>query len=112
MSLPADSMAAAPAMLSVMKEAEKKTREEVAAKGQAEVQTKQVADKTFYLRGDRWIDGAAEASDKDSRRVEVGYLSKEYFDLLARLPALSRYLSVGPNVTVSFGGVVYQVVEK
>lgn len=103
---------AAPAMFSVMKEAEKKAREEVAARGEAQVETKQVADKTFYLRGGRWIDGAAEASDDEARRVEVGYLSKEYFDLLNKIPALSRYLSIGSNVTVSFDGIVYQVVEK
>ncbi|MBI3547603.1 MAG: VWA domain-containing protein [Elusimicrobia bacterium] len=97
-----------------MKDDENEAREELKAQGVATIETRQVGGKTFYLRGDSWIDGQVEATESTTRvrTVSVRYMSAEYFDLLRRTPALGRYFTLGENVTVLHAGTIYKVTKS
>ncbi|HWN98481.1 MAG TPA: VWA domain-containing protein, partial [Blastocatellia bacterium] len=67
-----------------------------------------VAEKTFQLKGDEWID--TEFKDSSAlQKVEVQFGSEEFFNLIAREPKLSEFFSLGKKVTVVFNGKVYRV---
>jgi hypothetical protein len=70
---------------------------------------KAVEDKTFYLQDGFWIDSAYDVR-KSSPLEVITFGSKRYFELLRSLPGLSKYLSVGPKVIVSYKGHVYKIV--
>lgn len=91
--------------------AEKDARQELKMEGTRTVQTRSIAEKTFYLRGGTWVDGDWELTeDKASvKTVKIVYLSPEYFELIHRR-ALARYLSVGENVKLLDNGTLYEVV--
>jgi Ca-activated chloride channel family protein len=68
-----------------------------------------VADKTFVLAGERWIDTAWDG-EKEPHKVTA--YSDEYFELLKRNPGLARYLALGEHVLVLFDGTVYEIVPE
>ncbi|MFA5138557.1 MAG: VIT and VWA domain-containing protein [Elusimicrobiota bacterium] len=97
---------------SAMSMAEHETRGELKRAGVRATQTRSMAGKTFYLRGGVWVDGEIENSPAASRKtVSVRTMSEEYFKLLASVPGLAKYLSLGHAVKVCLGGVVYETVE-
>jgi Ca-activated chloride channel family protein len=107
-------MAAAPAApaaaAQAMAKAENEARDELKARGSVAVERRSVADKTFYKRGEEWVDSDAEgAVAAPERTVTVGYLSPEYFTLLADKPELGRYFAVGAPLTLLRDGVLYKV---
>lgn len=101
---------AAPAAASeVMLKAEAETREELRASGARTVDLKTVAGKTFYKRGDAWVDGDFELSGAAAKIVELEYLGETYFETLRAHPELGRWFAVGAPLTVLHGGVAYRV---
>ena len=76
-------------------------------RGQAVI--RHVADKTFVLAGERWIDTAWDGEQKPQK---ITAYSDEYFDLLKRNPSLARYLALGEHVLVVFDGTVYEIVPE
>ncbi|MFA6318239.1 MAG: VIT and VWA domain-containing protein [Elusimicrobiota bacterium] len=72
---------------------------------------KTVGSKTFYKRGDEWVDGAYELAGKPSATT-VAFLSDAYFELLRRHPGTRGWLSLGKRVTFMLGGKAYRIVEK
>jgi Ca-activated chloride channel family protein len=70
---------------------------------------KSVADKTFYLRGDVWVESAIDAA-KEAHAKVITFASKEYFDLIRTSPAIAKYLAVGQQVMLEFNGQVYKIV--
>jgi Ca-activated chloride channel family protein len=67
-----------------------------------------VGDKTFYLREGVWTDAEITAATR-LPETAVTFGSDDYFALLGRLPALSRYFALGQQVAVVLDGRVYRV---
>ncbi|MDE2291783.1 MAG: VWA domain-containing protein [Elusimicrobia bacterium] len=105
---PASSVAA---LRGSLYEAGKKVRDELKAKGESVVDTREAGGKTFYRRGTTWVDGAVEADGEGLPRVSVRAMSAEYFELLKDKPALGRWFALGGGVTVLYGGTVYEVTD-
>jgi Ca-activated chloride channel family protein len=67
-----------------------------------------IADKTFQLKDEEWID--TEVKDSAALpKVEVHFGSDEFFNLIAKEPKLAEFFSLGKRVTVVFKGKVYRV---
>jgi Ca-activated chloride channel family protein len=69
---------------------------------------KVVGTKTFYLRDGIWKD----ASYANAPTVDYVFGSPQYFDLVARLPELGPYLSVGKSVIVQQNDTAYRVLPE
>ena len=67
-----------------------------------------VGDKTFYLREGFWQDSQY---DQHAPVRDYRYGSEGYFQLVARQPQLGRYLALGMNVMVRYGGEQYRISE-
>ncbi|HEU4453809.1 MAG TPA: VIT and VWA domain-containing protein [Longimicrobium sp.] len=67
-----------------------------------------VGDKTFYLRDGVWTDAEIKA---DTRLPEtaMAFGSEEYFALVRRIPALTRYFALGEQVAVIHDGRIYRI---
>lgn len=99
----------APAALSSrMADAEKEERAELKRKGLRAAETRSIGGKTFYLRGGVWTDGDYD-SEGARRTVVVEYMGQKYFELLADVPGLGKYLSLGEKLIVVYDGVVYKI---
>ncbi|MBI5243167.1 MAG: VWA domain-containing protein [Elusimicrobia bacterium] len=72
---------------------------------------RQIGSKTFYKRGDAWVDGAFEA-EKGLAVEEIEFLSPRYFDLLKDHPEVRGWLSLGKNVTFVLGRKAYRISGK
>ncbi|MEK7382434.1 MAG: hypothetical protein AAB262_04025, partial [Elusimicrobiota bacterium] len=91
----------APAPATMLAKLEKDARDENKRKGLASVETRTLGGKTFYKRGEVWVDADAEAPEAASRRaISVEARSASYFDLLTKDPGLARYFALGSEVTV------------
>lgn len=91
---------------------DKKARKDLRDQGRSSVETKTVGEKTFYKRGAVWTDADAEAEEAQaSPRRTVKARGEEYFQLLAKMPALARWFALGDDVTVLWRGTVYKVVS-
>jgi hypothetical protein len=67
----------------------------------------QVGQKTFYRRGDRWID-AALTNDRAQAARSVTRFSREYFDLIDQHgKETAKYLAFDEPVTVEIDGEAY-----
>lgn len=67
-----------------------------------------VADKTFQLKGEEWVDTDVTGSSS-LPGVEVQFGSDEFFNLIAKEPKLAEFFSLGKKVTVVFRGKIYRV---
>jgi Ca-activated chloride channel homolog len=103
------SAAAAPASAAAFEAAAVEQRAELMAKGRRVVETRSVGGKTFYRRGERWVDGEAELSKEKLKTVRLTFLSEAYFDALAARPALAKYFAIGAPLTVAHDGSVFEV---
>ncbi len=67
-----------------------------------------VGTKTFFLRGDRWVDSSAsEAQLKSPTKIER--FSKEYFDLVTKYGKdVAKYLAMEGKVTLRLDDTVYE----
>ncbi len=93
-----------------MARAELEVREDAERSGTKTVATRNAGGKTFYRRGDEWVDGEWEFLGRPAA-TEIKYLGPEYFELLAREPEVSRYFAIGSRVTVLHRGKAYRVVD-
>ncbi|MBI5211466.1 MAG: VWA domain-containing protein [Elusimicrobia bacterium] len=88
------------------------SRDEMRKKAETlRTEMRQVGGKTFYKRGDQWVDGAYEL-DKSLPVTEIEFLSDKYFELTRKHPQASQWLSLGRRVTFVLGGKAYRIVEK
>jgi uncharacterized protein YegL len=69
-----------------------------------------VADKTFQLKGEEWVDTEVKESSS-LPKVETQFGSDEFFSLIAKEPKLAEFFSLGKKVTVVFKGKVYRVTD-
>jgi Ca-activated chloride channel family protein len=78
---------------------------EFEARPQNQIQT--IDGKTFIQQDGVWTDTTF---DPDSMTpVEIAFLSDAYFNLLAEIPELARYLAIGEQVIIVYDGVAYQI---
>ncbi|MCX5797107.1 MAG: VIT and VWA domain-containing protein [Elusimicrobia bacterium] len=104
---------AAAAPMDMMAEQEAAVRQDMGRQGSRATQTRTIAGKTFYKRGQTWVDGDYELREGAApKTVRVVYLSPEYFDLLSRKPALARYLALGSSLKVMDGDTLYEVAPQ
>lgn len=74
---------------------------------------RQLGSKTFYRRGDRWVDSeipdsSATAQHLQTKRIER--YSQEFFDLVDKHgPEAGKYLSIDEPFTVQLDGTVYEI---
>jgi Ca-activated chloride channel family protein len=68
-------------------------------------------EKTFYLNADGYWEDSTFADSKLSP-VEIPYLSKEYYDLLANEPDIADYLAVADKVIVVWKDKAYKIVPN
>ncbi len=98
------------AMSSGLRQAEDEAVSELKAQGKRTVEKRTIAGKTFYMRSGTWVDAEAELAANSGRKIEIEFLSPEYFELLKRHPGLSKYLALGKNMTIAYKGRVYRIV--
>jgi len=72
--------------------------------------TRRVRERTFVLRGGRWVDATLDDKVPEERRV-VEAFSAEYFALLANEPELAPYLAFSPRLLLRWKGGVIEIVE-
>lgn len=73
---------------------------------EVEVQNlKQIKDKTFYFKKDRWVDARY---DEELPKIEIKKYSDAYFQLITKKSIIGSYLSVGDNIVIVIGK--YQIV--
>lgn len=104
-----DSSVRGAAALSAFGEAE--ARDELKKEGRRAAALRTVGGKTFYLRGEVWIDGDLELREdaKALETVRLTCLSPEYFELVSRRPDLARFLAVGSKLKLLDKDTVYEV---
>ena len=69
---------------------------------------RQIGSKTFYRKGERWIDSVVKP-EADAKAIVIRQFSDEFFNLAANQDAgLNQYLTFDEPVTVELGGKVYR----
>lgn len=74
------------------------------------MQNQFVANKNFINQDNIWVDAEYE-DDKKLPVVNFKFASDEYFQLVAKMPELAPYLSLGEQVTIVWQGTVYRVTK-
>jgi Ca-activated chloride channel family protein len=69
-----------------------------------------VAGKNFFQNGSQWIDSEIQ-KQSTAKRVRVAFGTTEYFDLVAKHPQVTPWLTLGTNVEFVFDGVIYEIHE-
>jgi Ca-activated chloride channel family protein len=69
---------------------------------------RQIGRKTFFQRGDRWVDSTVTEEDEKSAQ-QVERFSRQYFDLVERYGRhVAQYLALDEPVTIKLDGQTYQ----
>ena len=100
--------------MAALAKGESEVRLELRAQGTRTTETRTVAGKTFYRRGETWVDGEYELRERGSepKTVRIVYLSPEYFELVSRKPILARYLALGSDLKVLDNGTLYEIAPQ
>jgi Ca-activated chloride channel family protein len=75
-------------------------------------QTRTINNRSFFLNGNQWTDANVQNAAKDAKHQKIVFNSNEYFDLITKHPEAMQYLSLGSNMTIELGGVIYDIVEE
>lgn len=70
-----------------------------------------LGERTFYRKGAQWIDSRYNTEEK-LPVIEVAAFSDAYFQLLARMPRLRPYLTLGDEVLLRLDKVVIQIAKQ
>jgi Ca-activated chloride channel family protein len=73
-------------------------------------QTRFVNGKNFFQNGNLWTDSQVQKLPQ-AKRVRIQFGSEQYFDLIAKNPAVSPWLALGQNVQFVLDGKVYEIYE-
>jgi Ca-activated chloride channel family protein len=74
--------------------------------GQYAQQTRFVNGRAFFQNGSQWVDGNVQALTK---RAQLKFNSKEYFDFLSSHPESAPWLALGTNVLLAVGDTAYEI---
>ena len=79
-----------------------------AGPGQVAANVRQVGNKTFYRKAERWVDSEVKPED-DARAKVVEQFSEEFFRIArAQSAEMNQYLGFDEPVTVNLAGQVYR----
>jgi Ca-activated chloride channel homolog len=81
----------------------------LAGKKEKAASMKSVADKTFYLNNEVWVDSVVDLTHLPKIK-EIVFASREYFDLIHSKPSMAKYLSIGKQIILQFEGQVYKII--
>ncbi len=86
---------------------------EVAARDNEDkaVGVKTIDDKTFYLQDGYWTDSTYNAAKSPKPEV-LTFGTQQYFDLIGKNPAISKYLAVGKQLILMHNGHCYKIVFR
>lgn len=70
---------------------------------------KRIANKTFHLREETWVDSEHKA-ETATMKIEFG--GDAYFELIAKEPELGKYLAIGKHIIVCYKGTCYEIQPK
>jgi Ca-activated chloride channel family protein len=89
--------------------ADKPATDHEVAQGQAVGRVRNLGAKTFYRKGDRWVDSEVKPED-EAKAVTLEQFSEEFFNLARAQSAQdNQYLTFEEPVTVALNGKVYRV---
>jgi hypothetical protein len=66
--------------------------------------------RTFLFDGEKWVDTGFDPDKMQA--IQVAFLSKDYFDLIAAQPDLAAAFALGQRVIALAGGKAYEVVPE
>jgi Ca-activated chloride channel family protein len=69
----------------------------------------QVGNKTFFKKGDLWVDSEY---DTKLKTIKIQRFSPAYFELARRFPEFEKYLSLGDKVIFIFKGKVIEIADQ
>ncbi|MBX9667895.1 MAG: VIT and VWA domain-containing protein [Candidatus Obscuribacterales bacterium] len=69
-----------------------------------------IGDKTFKMIGSTWVDTSY--NEHTSKPSVLLFGSQGYFDLLKAEPGISKYLSIGKELIVTYKGKTYKIVQS
>ncbi|HEX9912967.1 MAG TPA: VIT and VWA domain-containing protein [candidate division Zixibacteria bacterium] len=72
-------------------------------------EVKQVANKTFFKKGELWVDSEY---DTKLKTIKIQRFSPAYFDLARRFPEFEKYLSLGDKVIFVFKDKVIEIADQ
>ena len=72
-------------------------------------EVKQVANKTFFKKGELWVDSQY---DDKLKTIKIQRFSPAYFELARRFPEFEKYLSLGDKVIFIFKGKVIEIADQ
>ncbi len=73
-------------------------------------QSRYVNGRNFYQNGNQWIDARVQ-NQAGARVIQIKFNSDEYFALMARHPDMPQWLSVGRNVQIALGDLIYEIID-
>lgn len=74
-------------------------------------QNRYAGGRAFYQNGPVWTDALVQKQNAQSRRVQLQFASKEYFDLMQKHPEVKPWLALGNRVQFVLADTVYEVTE-
>lgn len=74
-------------------------------------QNRYAGGRAFYQNGPVWTDSLVQKQNAQSRRVQLQFASKEYFDLMQKHPEVKPWLALGNRVQFVLADTVYEVTE-
>ncbi len=77
-----------------------------------EQQARNVAGRTFYQNGSRWVDATAQNNASNQKQQTIRFSSDEYFALLRDHPHAAPWLALSNEVDVLIDDTLYQVREN
>lgn len=66
--------------------------------------------RAFYQNGSQWVDSQVQ-QQKQAKRIQIQFASKEYFALLEKHPEVKPWLALGNQVQFVLDDIVYEVTE-
>jgi Ca-activated chloride channel homolog len=73
-------------------------------------QMRTVNGRTFYQNGSQWVDALVQTK-QNARRQQVKFNSEEYFALMRKHKDAAQWFSIGRNVQVLIGDMVFEIVD-
>ena len=73
-------------------------------------QVKNIQGRAVYNTGNFWVDSQVQAQ-KNNRKIRIQFVSKEYFDFLAKTPEAAQFLALGRNVRFVLNNKLYEIYE-
>ena len=75
------------------------------------IPSRNIGGKTFYQKGESWVDGEAQALAKNVKRRQIKFGTDEYFEFLVANPRATQWFSVGQNLQLVIDDELVEIVN-